>query len=148
MAGAQVAATATSPSTTPLELRLSSEVVLLMSALCMTVFLAALDTTIVTTALPTMAEHFEASGSEFSWMGSAYLLGNAAAVPFWGKISDIFGRKPILIIANAVFMAGSLVAALAVNLPMLISGRTLQGLGAGGLIVLVNISVSDLFSVR
>ena len=148
MAGTEPAATVASPSTPTLEPRRSSHLVVLMSALCMTIFLAALDTTITTTALPTMAEHFGASGSQFSWIGSAYLLGNAAAVPFWGKISDIFGRKPIMMIANCAFMTGSLIAALAINLTMLIAGRALQGLGAGGLIVLVNISVSDLFSVR
>ncbi|GAB1213743.1 hypothetical protein ATERTT37_002893 [Aspergillus terreus] len=104
--------------------------------------------TIVSTALPTMAAHFHASESGYSWMASAYMLANAACVPLWGKISDIWGRKPIILLANAVFLVASLICALAVNLPMIIAGRALQGIGGGGIIVLANISVSDLFSVR
>lgn len=95
-----------------------------------------------------MAAHFHASESGYSWMASAYMLANAACVPLWGKISDIWGRKPIILLANAVFLVASLICALAVNLPMIIAGRALQGIGGGGIIVLANISVSDLFSVR
>src|SRR5438876_11155514 len=73
------------------------KVILLMIALCMAVFLAALDTVIIATALPTIAKNFKASDSGFAWIGSAYLLASAASVPFWGKTSDIFGRKPILL---------------------------------------------------
>ncbi|KAL4897706.1 major facilitator superfamily domain-containing protein [Aspergillus ambiguus] len=124
------------------------KVFIVMFALCMVLFLAALDMTIVSTALPTMAAHFHASESGYSWMASAYMLANAACVPLWGKISDIWGRKPIILLANAVFLVASLICALAVNLPMIIAGRALQGIGGGGIIVLANISVSDLFSVR
>ena len=90
-------------------------------------FLAALDMTIITTALPVIAEHFEASESGYTWIGSAYLLGCAAAVPLWGKLSDIFGRKPIILCANLVFMVGSLICALSVSLGMLLVGRAVQG---------------------
>lgn len=69
-------------------------------------------------------------------------------MPFWGKISDIFGRKPIIMIANIIFMVGSLIAALSKNLNMLLAGRAIQGLGAGGLMVLPNIVISDLYSIR
>ncbi|GES57546.1 MFS drug transporter [Aspergillus terreus] len=124
------------------------KVFIVMFALCMVLFLAALDMTIVSTALPTMAAHFHASESGYSWMASAYMLANAACVPLWGKISDIWGRKPIILLANAVFLVASLICALAVNLPMILAGRALQGIGGGGIIVLANISVSDLFSVR
>jgi len=103
--------------------------------------------TIITTALPTIAEHFH-SASGYTWIGSAYLLGAAASTPIWGKISDIFGRKPILLIANVVFLVGSLIAALSVTIGMLIVARTVQGIGGGGLIVLVNICIGDLFSMR
>ncbi|KAF2403883.1 DNA repair protein RAD50 [Trichodelitschia bisporula] len=120
---------------------------LIMSSLCMAVFLAALDTTIITTALPTIAEHFK-STTGYTWIGSAYLLGSASTTPIWGKVSDIFGRKPILLIANIVFFVGSLLAAVSVNIAMLIAARALQGIGGGGLIVLVNICIGDLFSMR
>jgi MFS family permease len=111
-------------------------------------FLAALDMTIVSTALPTMAAQFHASESGYSWMASSYLLANAACITLWGKISDIWGRKPILLIANVVFLVGSLICALAVNMTMMLVGRAIQGAGGGGIIVLVNICVTDLFSVR
>ena len=81
-------------------------------------------------------------------MASSYMLANAAAVPLWGKISDIWGRKRILLLANFTFLVGSLICALAINLPMILVGRAIQGVGGGGIIVLVNICVSDLFSVR
>lgn len=95
-----------------------------------------------------MASHFNASESGYSWMASSYMLANAAAVPLWGKISDIWGRKRILLLANVAFLVGSLICALAINLPMILVGRAIQGVGGGGIIVLVNICVSDLFSVR
>ncbi|KAG8156282.1 hypothetical protein KVR01_013861 [Diaporthe batatas] len=121
---------------------------LIMFALCLAVFLAALDSVIITTALPTIAKELSASDTGFAWIGSSYLLANAASSPVWGKVSDIFGRKSILIIANIVFLAGSLIAALSYNLPMLIGGRVVQGLGGGGLITLVEIAVGDMFSQR
>ncbi|KAE8134198.1 major facilitator superfamily domain-containing protein [Aspergillus pseudotamarii] len=124
------------------------KIVVVMAALCLVLFLAALDMTIISTALPTMASHFNASESGYSWMASSYMLANAAAVPLWGKISDIWGRKRILLLANFTFLVGSLICALAINLPMILVGRAIQGVGGGGIIVLVNICVSDLFSVR
>ncbi|PIG84754.1 MFS drug transporter [Aspergillus arachidicola] len=124
------------------------KIVVVMAALCLVLFLAALDMTIISTALPTMASHFNASESGYSWMASSYMLANAAAVPLWGKISDIWGRKRILLLANVAFLVGSLICALAINLPMILVGRAIQGVGGGGIIVLVNICVSDLFSVR
>ena len=123
-------------------------VVIIMLSLCMALFLAALDVTIITTALPTIAGVFKASSSGYTWIGSAYLLANAASVPLWGKLSDIWGRKPIILVANIVFMVGSLVAAVSQSVGMLIGGRAIQGIGGGGLIILVNICISDLFSMR
>lgn len=104
--------------------------------------------TIVSTALPTIASHFHASESGYSWIASSYMLANAATVPLWGKISDVWGRKRIILIANLLFLVGSLICALAIDLPMIISGRAIQGAGGGGITVLTNICVSDLFSVR
>ncbi|EXJ56647.1 hypothetical protein A1O7_06991 [Cladophialophora yegresii CBS 114405] len=120
----------------------------IMFSLCMALFLAALDVTIITTALPTIAEHFHINASDYTWVGSSYLLANAASVPLWGKLSDIWGRKPIIMLANAVFMAGSLVAALANSIGLLIGGRVIQGVGGGGLVTLVYICIGDLFSMR
>jgi MFS family permease len=123
------------------------KVAVIMLSLCMAVFLAALDVTIITTALPTISEHFHSTAG-YTWIGSAFLLANSASIPSWGKISDIFGRKPMLLLANVIFMVGSLVAALSNSIGMLIAARAVQGVGGGGLIILVNITIGDLFSLR
>ncbi|KAH7124128.1 major facilitator superfamily domain-containing protein [Dendryphion nanum] len=123
------------------------KIALIMFSLGISVLLVALDITIVTTALPTIAEQFQ-SASGYTWVGSAYLIANSAATPIWGKVSDIFGRKPILLVTNGIFFLGSLLAGVAVNMNMLIAARVVQGIGGGGLIVLVNICISDLFAMR
>ncbi len=110
-------------------------------------FLAALDTTIVTTALPTISNHFHSS-SAYIWVGAAYMLADAASTPVWGKVSDIWGRKPVLLIAIGTFFAGSVLSATAVSMEMLIAGRAVQGLGGGGLLTLSIIVIADLFSLR
>ncbi|KAL8708329.1 MAG: hypothetical protein Q9220_006804 [cf. Caloplaca sp. 1 TL-2023] len=128
--------------------RSKGKTLLIMLALCIAVFLAAIDTTIITTAVPTIATRFHASEADYTWIGSAYLLAAAASTPTWGKFSDIWGRKPILLTANVVFLIGSLIAALSINVKMLLAGRAVQGIGGGGLIILANICISDLFSMR
>ncbi|KAI4228414.1 MAG: hypothetical protein L6R40_008143 [Gallowayella cf. fulva] len=128
--------------------RSKGKTTLIMLALCIAVFLAALDTTIITTAVPTITTRFHASEADYTWIGSAYLLAAAASTPTWGKFSDIWGRKPILLVANIVFLVGSLIAALSINVKMLLAGRAIQGIGGGGLIILANICISDLFSMR
>ncbi|KAK4550326.1 hypothetical protein LTR36_003293 [Oleoguttula mirabilis] len=131
----------------PIRERSKGKIAVIMLALCMAVFLAALDVTIVTTALPTISEHF-GSASGYTWIGSAFLLANSASIPSWGKVSDIFGRKPMLLLANIIFMIGSLIAALSTSIGMLIAARAIQGIGGGGLVILVNITIGDLFSLR
>ena len=121
---------------------------IIMFSLCMALFLSALDVTIITTALPTIAQDFQATAAGYTWVGSAYLLANASATPLWGKFSDIYGRKPMLIAANIVFMVGSLIAGLSSSIGMLIGARVIQGLGGGGLIILVSIAIADLFSMK
>ncbi|KAJ2982282.1 hypothetical protein NQ176_g1485 [Zarea fungicola] len=146
--GAEVSAKSEGePSQHPDSPRSRIEIMLIMLALCLAVFLAALDVTIVATAIPTISSYFN-SNQGYIWIGSAYTLGSAAFVPTWGKISDIFGRKPILILCVAIFWIGSLLCAVSINVKMLIAGRIIQGIGSGGIIVLPSICVSDLFSIR
>ncbi|KAF2187027.1 MFS general substrate transporter [Zopfia rhizophila CBS 207.26] len=123
------------------------KIALIMFSLGISVLLVALDITIVTTALPTIAEHFQ-SQAGYTWIGSAYLLAHSAATLIWGKVSDIWGRKPVLLVTNVIFFIGSLLSAVSVNIGMLIAARVIQGIGGGGLIVLVNICISDLFAMR
>ncbi|KAF4974354.1 hypothetical protein FZEAL_8732 [Fusarium zealandicum] len=118
-----------------------------MTSLCACVFLAALEVTIVSTALPTIAAHF-ASDSGYTWIGTSFVLAHTASTPSWGKISDIWGRKPILLIANVIFFGGSLMCALVNDLSIFIAGRAIQGLGAAGMQTMVNICISDMFSQR
>lgn len=118
---------------------------ILLLALSLAMFLAALDITIVSTALPTIAGVFGASASEYAWVGSSYTLASTASTPIWAKMSDIVGRKSTIMTSNTVFMAGSLLAALSSSINMLIGGRILQGLGSGGMFVLVTILIGDLF---
>ncbi|PKY06989.1 MFS general substrate transporter [Aspergillus campestris IBT 28561] len=110
-------------------------------------FVAALDQTIVATATPTISAELH-SAAGYVWIGGAYLLANAASSNIWVNLSDIWGRKPILLAAVALFFGSSIICAMAVNMPMLIAGRGLQGVAGGGLLQLVIVAISDLFSVR
>lgn len=123
------------------------QIATLMTCLCACVFIAALDITIVTTALPAIASSF-ASGAGYTWIGTSFTLAHTASTPSWGKFSDIWGRKPMLLWSNAIFFAGSLMCALVKDMDSFIAGRALQGLGAGGMQTIVNICISDLFSQR
>ncbi|XP_014553264.1 hypothetical protein COCVIDRAFT_108168 [Bipolaris victoriae FI3] len=127
--------------------RTKLQIALIMFSLAVAILLVALDVTIVTTALPTISEQFK-SAAGYTWIGTAYLIAQSAAAPIWGKVSDIFGRKPVLLLTNAIFFVGSLLAGVAVDMDMLIAARVIQGIGGGGLTILVNITISDLFSVR
>lgn len=133
---------ASSPSVRP-----KLQVALVMLCLCACVFVAAIEVTIISTALPTIAAHLQ-SPSGYQWVGSAYMLGNVASTPTWGKISDIWGRKLIMLIAIAIFFVGSLVCALVNGMGLFLAGRAIQGIGSAGLLTLVNIAISDLFSMR
>lgn len=124
---------------------LGSERKLTLSQLSL--FIAALDTTIVATAVPSISSDLH-SAAGYLWIGGAYLLANAAGAPVWGKVSDIWGRKPIMLVAVAIFGGGSIMCALANSMEMLIIARALQGTGGGGLMQLVNIVISDIFSMR
>jgi MFS family permease len=110
-------------------------------------FMAVLDMNIVVTALPTIAG--ELGGLDlFGWVGAAYLLTTAAVSPFYGKLGDMYGRKPVLITAIALFLAGSLACGLVPSMQWLIAARVLQGLGGGGLFVSVYAVIGDLFDAR
>ncbi|KAL8993488.1 MAG: hypothetical protein Q9169_006307 [Polycauliona sp. 2 TL-2023] len=119
----------------------------ILLALCLSLFISALDTTIVATAIPTISADLDAA-SGYLWIGGAYILASAAGAPLWAKLSDIWGRKIILLAAVAWFAASSIICARADTIEVLIIGRAFQGTAGGGLIQLVNIIISDMFSMR
>lgn len=116
-------------------------------ALYMVMFIAALDQTVVATAIPTITHELH-SAAGYTWIGGAYLLASASCGTIWVKASDIWGRKPFILVAVFVFAVASLIAALSVNMPMLIAARALQGIGSGGLMQLVAVTITDMFSLR
>ncbi|MER6623729.1 MULTISPECIES: MDR family MFS transporter [unclassified Streptomyces] len=125
----------------------SGNVVVSIGALLLGLLLAALDQTIVATALPTIVS--ELGGLEhLSWVVTAYLLASTAATPLWGKLGDQYGRKRLFQVAIVIFLVGSALCGAAQDMPQLIAFRALQGLGGGGLIVLSMAIVGDLVPPR
>ncbi|MEU7871153.1 MDR family MFS transporter [Dactylosporangium sp. NPDC049140] len=123
------------------------QILLLMGGLMTGMLLAALDQTIVGTALPTIVGDLGGL-DHYSWVVTAYLLASTASTPLYGKISDLLGRRPVLLFAIATFLAGSLLAGLSQNMTQLIATRALQGIGAGGLMTLAFTIVSDVVAPR
>ncbi len=109
--------------------------------------LAALDQTIVATALPTIGSEL-GDLEHLQWVVTAYLLSATAVTPLYGKLADIYGRRRMLLIAISTFIAGSLLCALAPAMIVLIAARFIQGLGGGGLIALAQTIVADVVSPR
>jgi EmrB/QacA subfamily drug resistance transporter len=123
------------------------DIVTIVAAVLTTVILSALDQTVVTPALPAITR--ELHGLEhLSWIVSAYLLTSTALTLVYGKLSDIHGRRGLMLFAIVVFVGSSLICALAQNIPQLIAARALQGAGAGGLLVTAQATMADLVSPR
>ncbi|TVY23777.1 MFS-type transporter [Lachnellula hyalina] len=137
----------TAPPLEPEQPRNKFRLAAILTALYLAMFVTALDQTIVATAIPTITHDLN-SASGYVWIGGAYLLSSAASGPIWAKLSDIFGRKPTILMAAGLFFASSISCAKASSMKVLIVGRTFQGVGGGGLAPLVMITISDLFSMR
>ncbi len=119
-----------------------SEIMFVMTAIMITVFLGALDQTIVSTALPVIARDLNGI-NEYAWVATAYLLTSAVATPIFGKISDMFGRKRIFQLAILIFLAGSALSGAAQTMHELIFFRGLQGIGGGALMSLSLAIIGD-----
>ncbi|MEU2059857.1 MFS transporter [Streptomyces sp. NPDC013455] len=115
-----------------------------VGALMLTMALAALDSTVVATAVPQIVGDL-GGFSFFSWLFSGYLLAVTVSLPVYGKLSDTFGRKPVLVVGAAVFLLGSLLCAAAWNMAALIAFRIVQGLGGGALQGTVQTLAADLY---
>ena len=123
------------------------EVRTIVLGIMLAMFLGALDQTIVATALPTIGRHFSNLG-DLAWVVTAYLLTATAVTPLYGKLSDIHGRRVMMLIAIVIFVAGSLICALAPSMTALVLGRAVQGLGGGGLMALAQTIIADIVSPR
>lgn len=119
----------------------------ILFAVMLGLFLGALDQTIVGPALPTIVT--DLSGNDYYvWAITIYLLTSTISVPFWGKLSDIYGRKPIYMLGIVLFLAGSALSGLSQNMAMLIAFRGIQGIGAGALFPVALAIIGDLFTPK
>jgi EmrB/QacA subfamily drug resistance transporter len=123
------------------------QIMVIMSGLMLGMFLASLDQTIVSTALPTIVGDFHRSDL-LSWVITAYLLASTASTPLWGKAGDLYGRKRVFQLAIVVFLAGSVLCGASQNMYELIAFRGVQGIGGGGLISLVFAIIGDVIPPR
>src|SRR5437868_8099701 len=124
-----------------------SRIPTIFAALFLVLLLAALDQTIVSTALPTIVG--ELGGlTHLSWVVTAYLLAQTVVTPLYGKLGDLHGRKRILQVAVVIFLVGSALCGLARSMPTLIAYRAVQGLGGGGLMVTSQAVVGDIVPPR
>jgi EmrB/QacA subfamily drug resistance transporter len=120
---------------------------MVFAALMLGMFLAALDQTIVSTALPTIVGDLGGLG-HLSWVVTSYLLASTASTPLYGKLGDMYGRKPVFLAAILIFLAGSMLSGLSESMGQLIAFRSLQGIGAGGLMVGAQAIIADIVSPR
>ena len=117
------------------------------AALMLGMFLAALDQTIVSTALPTIVGQLGGL-AHLSWVVTSYLLASTVSTPLYGKLGDMYGRKPVFLAAILIFLAGSMLAGLSQTMGQLIAFRALQGAGAGGLMVGAQAIIADIVPPR
>jgi len=116
-------------------------------ALMLGMFLAALDQTIVSVALPTIVGDLGGL-NHLSWVVTSYLLASTVSTPIYGKLGDMYGRKPVFLVAILIFLAGSMLAGLSESMAELIGFRALQGIGAGGLMVGAQAIIADIVPPR
>jgi EmrB/QacA subfamily drug resistance transporter len=119
-----------------------------LSGLLMGLFVAVLASTVVSTSLPKIISDLEGDQTAYTWVVTSTLLATTVSTPIWGKLADLFNRKLLVQLSLVVFTLGSVLAGFSQNTETLIGFRVLQGLGAGGLISLVQVLISDIISPR
>src|SRR6266699_1106422 len=123
------------------------DTILTMAGVLMVMLLASLDQTIVSTALPRVIADLQGF-DRYTWVSTAYLLTSTVMVPIYGKLSDLFGRKPIFLFGVVVFLIGSALSGASQSMNQLIAFRALQGIGAGALMPIAIAIIGDLFTPR
>jgi EmrB/QacA subfamily drug resistance transporter len=124
-----------------------TEVRSIFIAVMLSVLMVALDQTIVSVALPVMSSQL-AGFDLLAWVVSGYLIAVAVTTPIYGKLGDLYGRRIMLLVAIGIFLAASVLCALAVSMPMLVAGRILQGVGGGGLFALSQAVIAEVVTPR
>lgn len=150
IAAVDVLATSPESSADPLPARwvlTDAEIRPIILGVCLSMFVSALNQTIIATALPTIGRDFR-DFENLSWLITAYLLSSTIAAPLCGKLSDIYGRRLVMLCVLGVFVVGSIACALAPNMITLILMRGLQGIGGGGIMPLVQATVADAIAPR
>ena len=133
------------PAPAPGEEMSTGAILLLFIGLMVAMFMFSLNQTILATALPTIVG--ELNGVDLMlWVSTAFMLASTVMMPIYGKIGDLFGRKPLFIFAIVMFMAGSLAAMIAQDMRLLILGRVLQGIGGGGMMILAQAIICLLYT--
>lgn len=125
----------------------SAKVWTIFGGLMLAMLLAALDQTIVSTALPTIVQDL-GGGEHLSWVVTAYMLASTVTTMLWGKLGDLFGRKSLFVVCIVVFLAGSALAGTSETMGQLVTWRAVQGAGGGGLMVLSQAIIGDVVSPR
>ncbi|MBL8080410.1 MAG: MFS transporter [Anaerolineales bacterium] len=121
--------------------------ILVTAGIMLSLFLASMESTVVATAMPTIVGQL--GGLEhYSWVFSAFMLASTTVVPLYGKLSDIYGRRNLYVIAMALFLVGSILCGRAGTMTQLIFARALQGIGAGGIMPLAFILIGEMFSLE
>ncbi|PGH33579.1 hypothetical protein GX50_03567 [[Emmonsia] crescens] len=128
--------------------RPSTRTWLVLMTLSVLTLMVALDGTSISVALPIIATKLRGSAIEAFWSGTAFLLCSTVFQPNFASFSNIFGRKPLILVALALFFVGTLVAGLANNFTNMLVGRSIQGVGGGGVIALTEIVITDLIPLR
>jgi EmrB/QacA subfamily drug resistance transporter len=118
-----------------------------LASLMLSTGLVALDSTIIATAVPSIV-HDLGGFSQFPWLFSIYLLTQAVTVPLYGKLADVFGRRPVMFFGIGVFLLGSVLCGAAWNMPSLIVFRAVQGIGAGAVQPMGMTMVGDMYNVE
>lgn len=125
-----------------------SEILEILTGLLAALFTALLSANIVSVALPTIIGKLNGTQTQYTWIVTASLLASTVTTPIWGKLSDLFSKKLLVQLAIIVFVVGSIIAGLSVNVPMLLACRVLQGLGMGGLMALAQSIIGSIIPPR
>lgn len=135
------------PGKRPAEEKNTQRLLPIFLGLMVAMLLAALDQTIFSTALPTIVGDLDGV-HQMQWVITGYILASTVMMPVYGKIGDQVGRKPVLLVAIALFMLGSAISGMATNIDWMIGGRVVQGLGGGGLMILSQTVIADIVPPR